>query len=259
MSDDSNIDNLAGRLAEHVSGRERAGNAVPDDVLRAYREGRLDDARTAEVEAQLARDPLARERLVALANAPPMPAALRDKVLAAANPRPARRALPMALAAAVTGLALAVGALLFSGPGSSDWPAAIEAGLAERTFELTLGGLTDVRSGNNEAPAQTVFANLDTTLRARMASDITLGVPLHFGVFVDQGDHWLPVTGANVASTGSAADITLTPRVAGASPGHVLELIFVASGAPLPRAAVGINEVDPRWHTKRRQVQLRRP
>ncbi|MEO1574601.1 MAG: hypothetical protein AAFU65_06525 [Pseudomonadota bacterium] len=259
MTNDADNDALARQLAEHAADRERAGATLTDDILRAYRAGTLDADAAADVEARLARDPMARERLVHLSGAGEPPAALRERVLRSAGARQRARPSFLALAAVIAGLGIAMTTLLWSPSPSPDWPASIQAGLADRAFELNLSGLAEVRSSGTAAQTDRVTAYLDTPLRATLAADATLPVPLFFGVFVEQTNRWVPVDGATIEAYGSAAEFTLTPRAAGAAEGDVLMLAFVASGVPLPNDTVEKDNIDARWHVQRARVEVTSP
>lgn len=108
-------------LRELAQLEERAGDEIPSvELLAAYREGRLPHDEAERLEARLADDPVARERLASLAGVPlpRPPERVRAAVLAAAPRRKVRRfPIPWQGWAAAAGIVLAVAALPFVLPG----------------------------------------------------------------------------------------------------------------------------------------------
>src|SRR5688572_7916912 len=102
MSSDESIDAALRQVAE----RPRAEEAVDDGLLLAYRQGRLSEEKSAELEALLARDPEARALLAELSK--PIDRGLVDQLQHA---RSSRRRWPMiagALAAAAAAALVAI-------------------------------------------------------------------------------------------------------------------------------------------------------
>ena len=260
MSDETELEDLARKLAEYTARRERPGAPLDDATLNAYRASADDEQRVVELDTRLASDPIARKRLVELAGLEDAPESVRGRLLGSDSrnnlPASARSGWrTVALAAALAAIAVALGTWLWPQSDESQWPPVIAQGLGERAFGVTVTGLAQVRSG----PVREVNvpqAYPDTTLRARMAADVTLPVPLFFGVFVLRDGVLVPVDRARVDAAGSAADISLSPRDAGVSGAGPLDLVFVASGVPLPGTPFAFADVDERWYRHRQKVEV---
>lgn len=234
------------RLAE--APRDPAG-MPPDDLLRAFREGRLSEAETERVAALLARSPAARSRLrelagLAAAGAPP--AGLRERILAGfgtreVRPRPRRlsRWLP-AVAALAAGLLIAV------------WTLRSPAGLPSRlAYDVTVRGLASERStGPREEPAAGIRAYPDTPVRLEVSPRGAAEAEVDFGLYrVLEGrlERIVPGPALGVESERGAVRFRgLARDLVGSRPGARVLYLVAAREGDLPEGRLLEPEEDPR-------------
>lgn len=222
------------------AGEEDDREPPPDDILRAYREGRLDAAERNEVEALLVTSTAARERLAALAGVAPVvpPPELRERVLLSARPqRLPGRVLISALALAAA-LVLAVTGVLQRSARVPD----------ETKYEVVASGLSEVRGGplagaRNVTTLPSTTVRIDATPIAGASARVTVGL---YGL--RRGHLERLDTGERVAVTSNRGAVRFTARAAdlvGSAAGDHIVYVVVARTGDLPAAVDLRGEDDP--------------
>lgn len=229
---------LLGRLAGLHA--DTAMQVLPDELLDAYREGRLDASTRQEIESLLVASSRARARLIehaGLAEAAPPPT-LRHRVLSHAPTRWTARRTTLSILGLAASLVLVTTALLVR-------PAGIPSDLR---YDVTVRGLSPVR-GEPSTPTAQAIALPSTTVRIEALPTTGASSAVDVGLYVRRGPRIERLdTGTAVATVRNRGAVSFAARASalvGEEPGERVLFVVVAATGNLPAVVTMRDGADP--------------
>jgi len=259
MNRDDRYDELLWELSRLSGSPARRGESqgasrdldLDEETLRAWRDGRLQEAEAEAVEARLASSSEARARLAALAAVEPEapPPALRHRVLERFGTRPSQGLVrwwkPVVGLAASLLVAVGIGYLLL-GRGPSPLP-------AELAFDLAASGLAEHRGEAPPVAGGAIQAYAETRVRLEVTPRAAGAAGLDFGLYRVRGGHLerLAPPGAVDARVelrverGAATLSAQAVELVGPEPGRSTLYVVVARQGDLPPPVVEVSGEEP--------------